>query len=146
MPKPVVETTGRSVRLLLAEDNVVNQKVAVHMLAAMGIRPDVAANGLEVLESLKRQAYDVILMDVQMPEMDGLDATRHIVADQPDPAKRPWVIALTANAVQGDREMCLAAGMNDYISKPIKKEQLAKALDRVRQPAPAAAKDDQPAG
>jgi CheY-like chemotaxis protein len=105
------------------------------MLAALGIRPDVAANGLEVLEAVRRQTYDVILMDVQMPEMDGLEATRRVVAGQPDPAKRPWIIALTANAVQGDRELCLAAGMNDYISKPIKKEQLAGALGRVRQAA-----------
>jgi CheY-like chemotaxis protein len=145
VPKPVVERSGRSVRVLLAEDNIVNQKVAVHMLAAMGIRPDVAANGIEVLEALKRQTYDVILMDVQMPEMDGLDATRHIVAEQPDRAKRPWIIALTANAVQGDRELCLAAGMDDYISKPIKKEQLGEELGRVRQPAAADADSGQPA-
>jgi CheY-like chemotaxis protein len=144
VPKAVVQNPGHSVRVLLAEDNAVNQKVAVHMLAAMGIRPDVAANGLEVLESLKRQTYDVILMDVQMPEMDGLAATRRVVADQPDPAKRPWIIALTANAVQGDRELCLSAGMNDYISKPIKKEQLTAALGRVRQPTAAAAGGDQP--
>jgi CheY-like chemotaxis protein len=100
------------------------------MLAAIGFRPDIAANGLEVIEALRRQTYDVILMDVQMPEMDGLEATRRIVAGQPDPAKRPWIIALTANAVQGDRELCLAAGMDDYISKPIKKEQLLAALSR----------------
>jgi PAS domain S-box-containing protein len=135
VPKVTVEKPGQSLRLLLAEDNVVNQKVATHMLAALGIRPDVAANGLEVLEAVRRQTYDVILMDVQMPEMDGLEATRRVVAGQPDPAKRPWIIALTANAVQGDRELCLAAGMNDYISKPIKKEQLAGALGRVRQAA-----------
>ena len=131
-PKVAAQKSGHSVRVLLAEDNVVNQKVVVHMLAAMGIRPDVAANGLEVLESLKRQTYDVILMDVQMPEMDGLAATRRIVAEQPDPAQRPWIIALTANALQGDRELCLGVGMNDYISKPIKKEQLTEALGRVR--------------
>ena len=135
VPKVTVEKPGQSLRLLLAEDNVVNQKVATHMLAALGIRPDVAANGLEVLEAVRRQTYDVILMDVQMPEMDGLEATRRVVAGQPDPAKRPWIIALTANAVQGDRELCLAAGMDDYISKPIKKEQLAGALGRVRQAA-----------
>jgi CheY-like chemotaxis protein len=71
-------------------------------------------------------------MDVQMPEMDGLEATRHIVARQPNPMKRPWIIALTANAVQGDRDICLEAGMDDYISKPIKKEELATAMGRVR--------------
>jgi PAS domain S-box-containing protein len=132
VPKPVVERLGQSARVLLAEDNLVNQKVAVHMLAVLGFRPDVAANGLEVLDALNRQAYDIILMDVQMPEMDGLETTRRIVARQPDPLKRPWIIALTANAVHGDREICLAAGMNDYISKPIKKEDLAAAFGRVR--------------
>ena len=95
------------------------------MLAALGYRADLAANGLEVIQALDRQVYDVILMDVQMPEMDGLEATRHIVARQPNPMKRPWIIALTANAVQGDRDICLEAGMDDYISKPIKKEELA---------------------
>ncbi len=139
LPKVAPQNTGHAVRVLLAEDNAVNQKVAVHMLASLGIRPDIAANGLEVLESLKRQTYDVVLMDVQMPEMDGLDATRRIVAEQPDPAKRPWIIALTANAVQGDRELCLSVGMDDYISKPLKKEQLAETLGRVpRAPAEAA--------
>jgi CheY-like chemotaxis protein len=132
VPKVVMERVGQSARVLLAEDNLVNQKVAVHMLAALGFRPDVAADGLEVLDALNRQAYDVILMDVQMPEMDGLEATRRIVAGQPDPLKRPWIIALTANAVHGDREICLAAGMNDYLSKPLKKEDLAAAFRRVR--------------
>jgi len=118
-------------RVLLAEDNLVNQKVALHMLAALGYRADLAANGLEVIEALERQTYDVILMDVQMPEMDGLEAARRIVARQPDRMKRPWIIALTANAVQGDRDICLDAGMDDYISKPIKKEELAAAMGRV---------------
>ena len=136
VPTAPVEKTGQSLRLLLAEDNLVNQKVATLMLAALGFRPDIAANGLEVLEAVRRQTYDVILMDVQMPEMDGLEATRRVVAGQPNPALRPWIIALTANAVQGDRELCLAAGMNDYISKPIKKEQLAGALGRIRQAPP----------
>jgi CheY-like chemotaxis protein len=83
-------------------------------------------------------------MDVQMPEMDGLDATRRIVAEQPDPGKRPWIIALTANAVQGDRELCLSAGMNDYISKPLKKEQLAETLGRVPRVPAEAASSSQP--
>ena len=131
-PPRVVSTTAKTVRVLLAEDNLVNQKVALHMLAAIGYRADLAANGLEVIQALDRQVYDVILMDVQMPEMDGLEATRHIVARQPNPMKRPWIIALTANAVQGDRDICLEAGMDDYISKPIKKEELATAMGRVR--------------
>ena len=131
-PPPVVSAKAKTVRVLLAEDNLVNQKVALHMLAAIGYRADLAANGLEVIQALDRQTYDVILMDVQMPEMDGLEATRSIVARQPDPTKRPWIIALTANAVQGDRDICLDAGMDDYISKPIKKEELAAAMGRVR--------------
>jgi signal transduction histidine kinase/DNA-binding response OmpR family regulator len=136
LPRPAAERPGQSLRVLLAEDNAVNQKVAVHMLAAMGLRPDVVGNGMEVLEALGRQTYDVVLMDVQMPEMDGLEASRRIIAAQPDAARRPWIIAITANAVQGDRELCLAAGMDDYISKPIKREQLAEALGRMRLAAP----------
>jgi PAS domain S-box-containing protein len=130
-PPPVVAKTESSVRVLLAEDNLVNQKVALHMLAVLGYRADIAANGLEVLQALERQPYDIILMDVQMPEMDGLEATRRINSLQPDRGKRPWIIALTANAVQGDREICLDAGMDDYISKPIKKQELADALKKV---------------
>jgi PAS domain S-box-containing protein len=131
-PPPIVAATAKTVRVLLAEDNLVNQKVALHMLAALGYRADLAANGLEVIEALERQAYDVILMDVQMPEMDGLEAARRIVARQPDRTKRPWIIALTANAIEGDRDICLAAGMDDYISKPIKKEELTAAMGCVR--------------
>ena len=116
-------------RILLAEDNVVNQKVALHLLQRMGYRADVAGNGLEVLEALQRLPYDVVLMDVQMPEMDGLEATRRIVQNW-KPAERPRIIAMTANAMQGDREMCLEAGMDDYISKPIRVEQLVAALGK----------------
>ncbi len=114
-------------RILLAEDNVVNQKVALRMLERLGYRADVVANGLEVLEALQRQHYDLVFMDVQMPEMDGLQATQVICQTW---SKRPWIIAMTANAMQGDRETCLAAGMNDYISKPIRIEGLAEALLR----------------
>ncbi|HEX2861114.1 MAG TPA: response regulator, partial [Lacunisphaera sp.] len=120
----------RSERILLAEDNAVNQKVALHMLDNLGYRADLAANGLEVLEAMERQAYDVILMDMQMPEMDGLEATRRIVQARPDAAGRPWIIALTANAMLGDRELCIAAGMDDYLSKPIKKAELERALEQ----------------
>ena len=113
-------------RILLAEDNAVNQKLALRLLRQMGYRADLASNGIEAVEAIERQAYDAVLMDVQMPEMDGLDATRRIVASWPN--DRPHIIAMTANAMQGDREMCLAAGMDDYITKPIRVESLIEAL------------------
>ena len=96
-------------RILLAEDNVVNQKLALRILQQMGYRADLASNGLEAVESVRRQTYDVVLMDVQMPEMDGLEASRRITT-QWRAAERPRIVAMTANAMQGDREMCLAAG------------------------------------
>ena len=124
-----------SIRILLAEDNTVNQKVALHMLARLGCRADVAADGTEVLEALGRSHYDIILMDVQMPEMDGLEATRRIRAAQAPESSGPWIVALTANAMEGDREKCLEAGMDDYLGKPIKANELAAAIARVRPPA-----------
>ena len=114
-------------RILLAEDNVVNQKLALRLLQQMGYRADLASNGAEAIESIERQAYDVVLMDVQMPEMDGLEASRRIVARWPN-GHRPRIVAMTANAMQGDREACLSAGMDDYITKPIRVEQLVAAL------------------
>jgi PAS domain S-box-containing protein len=123
---------ARSDRILLAEDNPVNQKVALHMLARLGYRADTAGNGLEVVGALERQDYDVVLMDMQMPEMDGLDATRALRARQAADRPRPWVIALTANAMQGDRDLCLEAGMDDFLTKPIKGPELAAALVRAR--------------
>ena len=121
-------------RILLAEDNAVNQKLAVRLLGQMGYRADVAGNGLEAIEAVDRQTYDVILMDVQMPELDGLEATRRICSRWPR-GKRPHIIAMTANAMQGDRELCLQAGMDDYISKPIRVEELVEALETA-QPVP----------
>ncbi len=114
-------------RILLAEDNVVNQKLALRLLQQMGYRADIASNGLEALECVKRQPYDLILMDVQMPEMDGLEASRRITTTY-KPNQRPRIVAMTANAMQGDREACLAAGMDDYVTKPIKVEALVEAL------------------
>ncbi len=115
-------------RILLAEDNVVNQKLAMRLLQQMGYRADLAANGIEAIECVERQTYDVVLMDVQMPEMDGLEATRRITSRWPLAGARPRIVAMTANAMQGDREECLAAGMDDYVTKPIRVEALVEAL------------------
>jgi len=122
--------TRHPLRILLAEDNVVNQKLALRLLQQMGYRADLASNGLEAVESVRRQTYDVVLMDVQMPEMDGLDAAREIAARW-KPNERPRIVAMTANAMQGDREMCVAAGMDDYLTKPIRVDQLVAALYNV---------------
>ena len=119
-------------RILLAEDNTVNQQIAILVLESMGYRADVASNGLEALESVRELPYDVVLMDVQMPEMDGLEATRRIRAENASPEGTPGnvhIVAMTANAMQGDREACLEAGMNDYLAKPIRPEELAAALE-----------------
>jgi PAS domain S-box-containing protein len=116
-------------RILLAEDNAVNQKLGLRLLSQFGYRADVAANGLEAIEALRRQPYDVVLMDVQMPELDGLEATRQIRQIWPA-AQQPRIIAMTANAMEGDRELCLQAGMDDYISKPIRIHDLIGALER----------------
>jgi CheY-like chemotaxis protein/nitrogen-specific signal transduction histidine kinase len=118
-----------TLRILLAEDNLINQKVAIHMLKKIGYQADVVMNGLEAIETLQKSMYDVVLMDLQMPKMDGIEATRQIIARFPS-NQRPQIIAMTANAMEGDREFCIAAGMNDYITKPIKIEQLAQALGR----------------
>ena len=118
-------------RILVVEDNIVNQQLALLLLRKLGYRADVAANGLEALQALERQPYDVVLMDVQMPTMDGLQATRRIHQRWPE-GRRPHVIAATASAMQEEREACLAAGMDDYLSKPIRMEELAAALRRCR--------------
>ena len=133
--KPERETALRptgylNYRILLAEDNPVNQKVALAMLKHLGYKADVAVNGKEVLNSLEQKSYDVILMDIQMPEMDGLEATKFIRSSLPA-AKQPKIIAMTAYTLQGDREQCLAAGMDEYISKPVKMEELKDALERL---------------
>ncbi|MGB5098970.1 MAG: PAS domain S-box protein [Methanothrix sp.] len=118
--------TAKPLRILLAEDNAINQMVAIQMLKKLGYSADVAGNGLEVLQAIERQPYDVVLMDVQMPEMDGLVAAQEIRKLWP---KGPRIIAITAYALKGDRERCLAAGMDDYISKPIVIEELRKVLE-----------------
>ena len=144
----VAESARRSGRILLVEDNPTNQKVALAMLQKLGWRADVAANGLEAIRAVKHIAYDLVLMDCQMPEMDGFDATRSIreleagssplAAGHPGAsasrlehrASRLPIIAMTANSMQGDRERCLEAGMDDYISKPVQPEDLAGKINR----------------
>jgi PAS domain S-box-containing protein len=129
---PVEQLAERMpLRILVAEDNVVNQQLALLLLKKLGYRADVTANGLEALQALKREPYDVVLMDVQMPTMDGLEATRRIRQRWLE-GQRPHVIAATANAMREEREACLAAGMDDYLSKPIRMEELAAALSRCR--------------
>jgi CheY-like chemotaxis protein len=118
-------------RILIAEDNAVNQKLALRLLQQMGYRADVASNGVEAVESLQRQVYDVVLMDVQMPEMDGIEAAKAITTRW-RAGERPRIVAMTANAMQGDREACIAAGMDDYVTKPIRVETLVEALTQVR--------------
>ncbi len=118
--------------ILLAEDNAVNQKVALLMLKKLGYQADVVSNGLEVLDALRKQPYQIVFMDVQMPDMDGLTATKKIVEEWSE-TERPWIIAMTANAMEGDREACLDAGMNDYVTKPIKTDQLKEAFSRYDQ-------------
>jgi PAS domain S-box-containing protein len=122
-------------KILIAEDNNVNQKVIINILKRLGYRADVVANGLEVLEALRRQTYDVILMDVQMPEMDGLTATRQIrtlwgAKNGGFQGKPPRIIAMTANAMQGDRQICLEAGMDDYLAKPVRVKELIEAFKK----------------
>ncbi len=114
-------------RILLAEDNPVNRKIALRLLDRMGYAADVAGNGLEAIAALEGARYDVVLMDVQMPELDGLEATRRIRQRWPD-GSGPRIVAMTANAMEGDREACIAAGMDDYISKPIRPEALGAAI------------------
>jgi len=114
-------------RILIAEDNSINQQLALLTLERLGYLADIAGNGLEAVDAVRRQFYDTVLMDVQMPEMDGLEATKQIRREFP-PDRQPRIIAMTANALQGDREMCLNAGMDDYVSKPFKVKELVRTL------------------
>ena len=128
-PKSSLAPIARPLHILLAEDNRINQKVGLLMLAKLGCHADVAANGLEVLQALARQPYDIVLMDVQMPEMDGVAATQAILRRYEN-GERPYIIALTANALAGDKKVYLEIGMDDYLSKPVKLESLHDALQK----------------
>ena len=124
-----VTNESRKIRILVAEDNLVNQKVATRILGKLGYIPDIASNGLEAVKAVETITYDLVLMDMQMPEMDGIEATKQIIkraGDQP----RPLIIAMTANAMKEDQERCYAAGMDDFISKPVKKERIEEALNK----------------
>lgn len=124
--------TASALHVLVAEDNPVNRTIFVNMISRLGHTTDVVTDGSKVVPQLQSKVYDVVMMDVQMPVMDGLEATRQICTTFP-PEKRPWIVAVTANAMAGDREKCLAVGMNDYVTKPLKLQDINAALDRARQ-------------
>ncbi|OQW93092.1 MAG: hypothetical protein BWK79_12990, partial [Beggiatoa sp. IS2] len=131
--QPQIQTLSpppRELRILLTEDNVTNQKVALLLLKRIGYSADVAENGLEAVRALERQQYDIILMDIQMPEMDGFEATKQIRERWSAPEKRPYIIAMTAHAMRGYREKCLQAGMDDYITKPVQPSELVSAIEQ----------------
>ena len=130
--EPAISENGnRTIRILVAEDNPINQKVAQTMLKKMGLRADVVANGQEAINALQIIPYDLVLMDCQMPEMDGFEATRSI-RRQGSKILNPYIpiIAMTAFTMRGDRDKCIQAGMNDFIAKPVHQKELAEMLDR----------------
>jgi CheY-like chemotaxis protein len=126
-----VEATLRPLRILVAEDNAVNQRVALRILQKAGHFAVIVGNGKEVLEALTRDSFDVVLMDVQMPEMDGIAATRAIREQEARSGQHLPIVAMTAHAMKGDRERCLEAGMDDYVSKPIQRAELSRALESI---------------
>jgi signal transduction histidine kinase/ActR/RegA family two-component response regulator len=126
---PKIQRSLQNLRILLVEDNLTNQKVAQLILKRLGYTADIANNGLEAVQAVEQHVYDIVLMDVQMPELDGLEATR-LIHERWRPEQRPYIIAMTAHALQGDRETCLAAGMDDYIAKPVKPDVLSAAFQR----------------
>ena len=120
-------TAHQPVHILLAEDNLINQKIFIHMLSKLGFQSDIVQNGKEALTAVTEKNYDIVFMDVQMPEMDGLEATREIRKLH---KVQPVIVAMTANSMEGDKEDCLVSGMNDYISKPIHLESLRKIMEK----------------
>jgi CheY-like chemotaxis protein/HPt (histidine-containing phosphotransfer) domain-containing protein len=145
-PSTTAPTLSPGLRILLAEDNIINQKVAVGQLKKIGFIPEVASNGLEAVEISGRTEFDIILMDCQMPHMDGYEASQQIrLREKERGDKHVYIIAMTANAMQGDREKCLQATMDDYLSKPVKDSELRAALTRAAAAiagSPEAPKDD----
>ena len=128
-PKQIIENAASKIHILVAEDNAINREVVLNQLEYLGYQPDIVKDGREAVEMLRKQKYDVVLMDCQMPELDGFEATaeiRQLAGESRDAV----IIAMTANALEGDRESCLAAGMNDYLSKPVKTETLRQMLER----------------
>ncbi len=130
------EKAARSLRILLAEDNPANQKVAIYVLCQRGHSVEIGQNGLQALEMVSQKDFDVVLMDVQMPDLDGLEATRMIRAREGQ-GKRTPIIAMTAHAMKGDREQCLAAGMDGYLSKPINDQELIALVESLAAASPA---------
>ena len=126
-------------RILVVEDNAVNRKVALRMLERLGVRADTAADGRQALAAIEEHAYDLVLMDCLMPEMDGYEATQALRIREEGTGRRLPIVAMTANAMEGDRERCLAAGMDDYIPKPVRPETLRAVLERWLGPAAARA-------
>jgi CheY-like chemotaxis protein len=125
-----VEDAKRRLKILLVEDNVVNQKLAAKMLENRGHHVHIASNGQKAIDALTRECYDLVLMDIQMPEMDGLEATGRIREREKQEGSHIPIVAMTAHAMKGDKERCLAAGMDDYLSKPIIASDLFDMIDR----------------